>query len=85
MTALRNAWSVRLCALPVLLGVQDPCLQVLSTHSSSVTCVTRGTATGTLLSSSTDGTVIVWAPVAGRELALYPWFHPAQVLHFGKL
>jgi hypothetical protein len=76
----------RRCSGPYACGLarfQEPCLQVLTAHTSSVTSVVRGT--GVLVSASTDGTLIVWAPSKGRELALYPWFHPCLTLHFGKM
>eukprot|EP00741_Cyanophora_paradoxa_P010601 tig00020537_g10245.t1 len=60
---------------------EKTCVQTLTGHGGTVTCVTSKGEW--LFSSSTDNTVKIWKPAAGRQMFLYPWFTAMQTIDFG--
>jgi hypothetical protein len=57
---------------------KSQCIQTLHGHGGTVTDVCF--ANGNVISSSSDCTVRIWKPDAGRQLMLYPWFTCVQVV-----
>lgn len=63
---------------PLVRDSSKALVQTLRGHGGTVTCLAY--SSGVLITSSTDKTIRVWKADEGRELLLYPWFSPHQVI-----